>query len=373
MFERLRGRGMREKILGAPGQGDLYDSLRQAQDQFGAREVILGDARQATQGAAALEAQIIALEEQATALRAKLDQLLHDSDTLGLANAELASARAKLVHFEGLKGADRLIELDFPVRPRVRAGWGQPSWPALQALLEASEPRFADRLRAMLPLVETLSRIPTHTDDPSAPHWVNDWFPAFDALSLYAMLQERNGATFLEIGSGTSTKFARRAIQGHGLRTRIVSIDPFPRSEVDAICDEVVRSGLEDADLGLFERLQPGDTVFFDGSHRSFQNSDVTVFFLEILPKLPPGVLVGIHDIFLPDDYPPEWLVRHYSEQYLLACWMLAGDRLHVELPVWYCSKTPALHSILAPLWTAPNVQPGNITGGGCFWFTIKG
>lgn len=50
-----------------------------------------------------------------------------------------------------------------------------------------------------------------------------------------------NPATYLEVGSGNSTRFARRAITVHGLRTRIVSIDPEPRAVVDELCDEVVR------------------------------------------------------------------------------------------------------------------------------------
>ena len=67
--------------------------------------------------------------------------------------------------------------------------------------------------------------------------------------------------------------------------------------------------------------------MFVDNSHRSFMKLDVTVFFTEILPRLQPGVLVGIHDIFLPDDYPAHWDVRYYSEQYLLWRVLLARTR----------------------------------------------
>ena len=66
------------------------------------------------------------------------------------------------------------------------------------------------------------------------------------------------------------------------------------------------RIALERADLSVFEELSEGDIVFLDGSHRTFMNSDATVFFLEVLPALPAGVLVGVHDIFLPYDYPAE-------------------------------------------------------------------
>ena len=58
--------------------------------------------------------------------------------------------------------------------------------------------------------------------------------------------------------------------------------------------------------------------------------------------------MVGVHDIFLPHDYPSDWLKRFYSEQYLLASWLLGGTRLQTELPVFYCTKTPHLHRLPA-------------------------
>jgi hypothetical protein len=53
----------------------------------------------------------------------------------------------------------------------------------------------------------------------------------------------------------------------------------------------------------------------------------VTVFFLEVLPQLRPGALVHLHDVFLPDDYPPAWINRLYSEQYLLGVMLLCEAR----------------------------------------------
>ena len=108
-----------------------------------------------------------------------------------------------------------------------------------------------------------------------------------------------------------------------------------------------------------------------DGSHQSYTNSDATVFFTEVLPRLPPGVLVYVDDIFLPWDYPPQMSDRWYSEQYLLAAWLLAGDRLEITLPdFWLCTQ-PDLHRILAPLWDRFTwaAIPTNGTG---FWMTIR-
>jgi len=98
-------------------------------------------------------------------------------------------------------------------------------------------------------------------------------------------------------------------------------------------------------------------------------NSDVTVTFLDIIPRLKPGVLVEIHDIFLPYDYPPHWKNRYYSEQYLLAVSLLAkGNQYDILLPNAFISKKPILN-ILNPIFSGVK---GINRGGGSFWLKIK-
>jgi hypothetical protein len=142
----------------------------------------------------------------------------------------------------------------------------------------------------------------------------------------------------------------------HFTDTRIVSVDPWPRTEVDLICDEIIRAPLEEIeDLSRFAELLPGDIVFIDNSHRSFQNSDVTVFFTEILPMLPRGVLYGIHDIYLPADYPDALAERYYNEQYLLTTYLLggaSGDR--IVFPGAYISGQAEALRLLGWLHTDP-------------------
>jgi len=119
------------------------------------------------------------------------------------------------------------------------------------------------------------------------------------------------------------------------------------------LCDELIVSPLEDLAPEFFDQLQAGDILFVDNSHRALMNSDVTVVFLDILPRLRPGVVVQLHDIALPYDYPPEWIDRFYSEQYLLASALLSGaTRFEVLLPNAYVSMHSDLNSILAPLWS---------------------
>src|SRR5260370_713340 len=82
---------------------------------------------------------------------------------------------------------------------------------------------------------------------------MNIYFSALDAIALYGLLGLRKPSRYLEVGSGNSTMFARRAIRDLGLGTQITSIDPQPRAEIDALCDRVVRTRLEEFDLALFD------------------------------------------------------------------------------------------------------------------------
>jgi hypothetical protein len=262
------------------------------------------------------------------------------------------------------------IVLDHPVRPVSRWGYGRPPHPELDRLIQAGRARYEERLRSLLAFTDDLAAIPFDGQgrDPS---WTNGWFQGLDAASLYGFLVQRNPSTYLEVGAGNSTRFARRAIERHSLVTKVTSIDPRPRAALTGLADVHVASPLEDIDLDVFDQLGPGDILLVDGSHRVFTNSDVTVFFTEVLPRLPAGLLVCVDDVFLPWDYPPQMSGEWYSEQYLLAAWLLAGDRLEVTLPSFWVSTEPDLHRILAPLWDQFTwaAIPTNGTG---FWMTVK-
>ncbi len=211
------------------------------------------------------------------------------------------------------------------------------------------------------------------TTGAARPAWLGGPISAFDALALYAIIQQHKPNLYLEIGSGMSTCFARQAITDAKLNTRVVSIDPEPRAAIDDICDQVVRQPLETSDLNIFQKLKKGDILFFDGSHRTFMNSDVTIFFLDILPYLNPGVLVHLHDIFLPFDYPDSFKYWYWNEQYLLATYLIAAmDRLDPVLPTAYICYSGNFES-----WaTNPPIDLGQANdswnGGGSFWFSHK-
>lgn len=247
------------------------------------------------------------------------------------------------------------IFLDYPVHPRPRYGYGLPPHPELFELIDSNRSNYLEVLSRFESFAANLSRIGEVANaNGIEPYWQNGYLGALNAVALYCFAALHNPSTYVEIGSGNSTKFMRRSIRDNDLRTRIVSIDPTPRAEIDSICDEIIREPLESIEQGIFERLVSGDILVFDGSHMVFQNSDATVFFLEILPRLAPGVLVYIDDIFLPYDYPPEWRDRFYSEQYLLAATLLA-DRTHryeIILPHVFIGHDDELAEASSALWS---------------------
>lgn len=261
----------------------------------------------------------------------------------------------------------------YPVDATPRYGRGKPRHAALESLIASGRTRYGQTLERMagyaaaeLSGIQNVAR----AGRASEPFWENGFLAALDAAALSYFLASSSPSVYLEIGSGESTKFARATIARHRLKTKIVSIDPQPRAEVESLCDTSLRQGLETVPAGTFSDLQPGDVVFFDGSHRVGMNSDVTVFFLEVLPALPPGVLIQIHDIYWPDDYPLEWVERRYSEQYMLgACLIMAPERFEVKLPNAFICQDEPLRSGLEVLWTAVGAPP-RMRNGESFWFT---
>lgn len=266
------------------------------------------------------------------------------------------------------------IILDYPVHPKPRFGWNQPAHPKLYEIINRNRTIYAEYLKRFLQYKAHFIRISKDENQsvPESPYWINGWLPGLDSVAIYGFLCEHNPVRYYEIGSGNSTKFAKQAIKNHNLQTKILSIDPNPRAEIDTICDRVVRQPLEDVDLNIFDDLEAGDVLFIDNSHRSFMNSDVTVVFLEILPRLKPGVFVEFHDIYLPFDYPKEWSTRYYNEQYLLASSILAeGNKYEIVFPGMFIAQDSELSKIIDPLWDSPEMQ-GVEKHGGSFWIRTK-
>ncbi len=257
---------------------------------------------------------------------------------------------------------------EYPLELKPRWGWdGATMLEPLAARLEASFADYEDTITAASELVDWARNIPRTTTDAGVPCWENDWWGTLDALVQCAALKQRDPALYLEIGSGMSTLFARRAIADFSLRTRIVSVDPQPRGDVDACCDEVIRQPFDEVADSLAERLAADDVVFLDGSHVALMGSDATVFMLDVLPRLPAGVLVGIDDVFLPWDYPPTWSRRVYGEQYLLAAFLLGGgEDFRIRFPGWWLTRCSPPAGRFDALWPVVENRFGRLATS--FW-----
>jgi hypothetical protein len=278
--------------------------------------------------------------------------------------------KIKLLH-----PAYQKLILDYPVKLEPRFGEETEGHPLLGKIIRANFAQYAEILNLALEHQSTFAGIKEAKDLKSsqAPGWNNEFLPGLDIIILYTMLQVFKPAKYLEVGSGNSTKVAKLAIQNGNLPTELISIDPVPRAEIDQLADIVIRAPFESIDfLPYIEDLQANDILFIDNSHRILPNSDSMVFFLEVLPRLKPGVIVQIHDIYLPFDYPQFMCDRFYSEQYGLAMYLLANPKQYRPImPNFFVYKTPELLEILNPVWNLPNLKEVE-RHGGSFWIQIQ-
>ncbi|UYN94882.1 MAG: class I SAM-dependent methyltransferase [Enhydrobacter sp.] len=239
-----------------------------------------------------------------------------------------------------LRGRWRRLMLGLPtvlgLRPR---GWfiphryapllpppgSQPPYPAISSLFEKHDADF----RALLDLVDG------HAKALESMNGLLEqaWFPSLDAAVAYTLVRERKPRSIIEVGSGHSTRLLARALAGVG---EILAIDPAPRADIAGLPGvRVVPSTLQAAPADLFDRLSGGDLLFIDSSHILMPGSDVDVLLNRVLPRLPSGALIHIHDIFLPFDYPRFWAWRNYNEQQGVLPLLATGAYAPLFSSVW--------------------------------------
>lgn len=170
----------------------------------------------------------------------------------------------------------------------------------------------------------------------------NIWFSGHDPHIYYGIIRHFKPNKIIEIGSGHSTKVARMAVDknGHG---NITSVEPYPREFLRQIPSvKLIEAPVQDVDVALLTDLEASDILFIDSTHTVRSGGDVTYLFLEVLPLLKPGVIVHVHDIFLPDPYPKEWtLDRHlfWTEQFLLQAYLVGNTNVKVLFANYYMAK----------------------------------
>ncbi|WKZ76313.1 MAG: class I SAM-dependent methyltransferase [Vicingaceae bacterium] len=266
--------------------------------------------------------------------------------------------------------------LEYKVEFKPRYGYGLKPHTLLYELINKNRFVYIHFLKKILTHENIFQAIKSFEfeKNENEPTWNNGFLPGLDIVSLYTILAYYKPSKYIEIGSGNSTKVARKSIIENKLNTKVVSIDPFPRANIDHLADEVIRQPLEDIKDYQFiiSELKENDILFIDNSHRCLPNSDVTVCFLELLPYLKKGVIVHVHDIYLPYDYPQFMCDRFYSEQYVLAAYILANPEKYKPIfPGMFISEDKELSDIISSIWEHSNTR-GVEKHGGSFWIQIN-
>jgi len=206
-------------------------------------------------------------------------------------------------------------------------------------------PEFQLRLmkEAFAKFSHEYNSFPIKPTDSSGFYLDNDAFGGIDPYIYYCMIRHFKPKTVIEIGSGHSTLLGAHACKLSGC-LRYVCIDPWPREFISRGVPGIdfIRKKVEDLDLDLFQQLQENDILFVDSSHVVRTGGDICFEILEVLPRLAKGVLVHFHDIFLPFEYPKEWLVgrqRFWTEQYLLQAYLAENNHVEVLFANHFLSK----------------------------------
>ncbi|HEY5766868.1 MAG TPA: class I SAM-dependent methyltransferase [Candidatus Udaeobacter sp.] len=162
-------------------------------------------------------------------------------------------------------------------------------------------------------------------------------FRGVDALVAYCMIRHFQPELIIEVGSGWSSLVLGQAA-AKNKNSALICIDPFPG---DALrkgfpgLRSLIEKKIQDIDLEFFSQLGSGDVLFIDSSHTVKIGGDVNYLFLEVLPRLSPGVIVHVHDIFLPFDYRRDWVLDEFhfwTEQYILQAFLTFNSQFEVLL-----------------------------------------
>jgi Methyltransferase domain len=210
-------------------------------------------------------------------------------------------------------------------------------------------------------------QLPTEpTEKPTRFYLNNGLFGGLDALVAYCMVRHFQPRLIVEIGSGFSSLILGEALMKNNA-PNLVCIDPSPqnflRQNLPGL-HSLVQKRVQDIDVDFFSQLNPGDILFIDSSHSVKIGGDVNYLFLEVLPRLKAGVIVHIHDIFLPFDYRRDWVMeqfRFWTEQYLLQAFLMFNSQFEVLMANSYLNHYQP-EELKAAFPTLPSWR------GGSFW-----
>jgi hypothetical protein len=212
--------------------------------------------------------------------------------------------------------------------------------------------------------------IPHAPGDKREFHFNNGLFDGMDALVLYCMVRHFRPNTIIEVGSGYSSRLSAQAIRKNG-EGKLVCIEPYPDPLLNEGFPELsvhLKKRVEQLDPTIFQKLEANDILFIDSSHVIKIGGDVNFLFLDIIPNLKPGVIIHVHDIFFPNEYPREWVLdrlNFWSEQYLLQAFLSFNNEFEILFSNSYLAtkhKKQMMETFPKSPWC----------GGSSFWFRRK-
>jgi predicted O-methyltransferase YrrM len=200
----------------------------------------------------------------------------------------------------------------------------------------------------------------------------NGLFEGLDARMWFCLARYFRPRRIVEVGGGFSSLLAaninRRYFESG---TAVISIDPHPSPAVLAGVpglSKVLPFRVQQVPMQLFAALRKNDVLFIDSSHISKTGSDVNFMCLEVLPRLAPGVLIHFHDIFLPGEYPKEWVLeRGYSwnEQYLVHALLIDSVGFEIVFASLFASTQfpDKIHEVFGDSYTGGSLWLRRTTG----------
>lgn len=179
-------------------------------------------------------------------------------------------------------------------------------------------------------------------------HFENGMLGPMDGLVLYSMIRHFNPKKIIEVGSGYSSAIMLDV--NNNFRNNdmdLTFIEPYPDRLKSLLRKEdyssvtILEEKIQHVDLTIFHSLETNDILFLDTSHIVKTGSDVNFWLFNILPRLKPGVIIHIHDIFWPFEYPKEWIHQQkcYTELYLIRAFLMNNKDYEIQLFNNYLQK----------------------------------
>jgi len=202
------------------------------------------------------------------------------------------------------------------------------------------------------------------------------------AASTHCVIRRFKPELVMEIGSGQSSTVIAEALRINrsegGVDGRHSVIDPYPSSRLTLPGSQPIElreSRVELVNPRVFDELGAGDVLFVDSGHTVRIGGDVNYLFLEVIPRLAPGVLVHLHDIPLPWDYPAAYATGRelrffWTESYLLQAFLAFNSAFEVMLAMRYLMT----EEVAAFRSAFPHYDPeAHVARSGSFWMRKVG